>query len=62
MLSAAKHLLYLVGSSHKQILRFAQKDMLGAFFQHPAQRRPLWPSGSGASAKDVTGNSSTANL
>jgi hypothetical protein len=32
MLSAAKHLLYLLESKQKQILRFAQNDVLRAFF------------------------------
>ena len=32
MLSAAKHLLYLIENKQKQILRFAQDDMQGAFF------------------------------
>jgi hypothetical protein len=31
MLSAAKHLLFLVENKQKQILRSAQDDMVGAF-------------------------------
>jgi len=32
MLSAAKHLLFLIENKQKQILRCAQDDMLGVFF------------------------------
>jgi hypothetical protein len=31
MLSAAKHLMFLVEDRPKQILRFAQDDMIGGF-------------------------------
>jgi hypothetical protein len=31
MLSEAKHLLFLIKINQKQILRFAQDDMIGAF-------------------------------
>jgi len=32
MLSEAKHLLFLIENKQKQILRFAQDDILGDFF------------------------------
>jgi hypothetical protein len=32
MLSAAKHLVFLIENKQKQILRSAQDDMLGGFF------------------------------
>jgi hypothetical protein len=32
MLSAAKHLLYLIENKQKQILRFAQNDVFRTFF------------------------------
>jgi hypothetical protein len=32
MLSAAKHLLFLIGNKQKQILRSAQDDVGGGFF------------------------------
>ena len=35
MLSAAKHLLYLIENKQKQILRFAQDDMVWGVFPQP---------------------------
>jgi len=32
MLSEAKHLLFLIGNKQKQILRYAQDDIVGGFF------------------------------
>jgi hypothetical protein len=34
MLSAAKHLLFPIGMKQKQILRFAQNDMVRRFFSN----------------------------
>jgi len=42
MLSAAKHLLFLVRNKQKQILRFAQDDRIEAFRQPEAQRLDLF--------------------
>jgi hypothetical protein len=35
MLTAAKHLLFVVENEQKQIPRFARDDMAGAFFHQP---------------------------
>jgi len=40
MLSAAKHLLYLIENKQKQILRFAQDDMVWGVFPQPPRTPP----------------------
>jgi hypothetical protein len=45
MLSAAKHLLFLIENKQKQILRSAQDDMLGGFFSSVLQVVGVSPGG-----------------